>query len=471
MATDIYRATADDALSAEELALYHLIMAYRADLGLEAIPLSRGLTATAARHVRDTRENFWAEGKSPPPGANLHSWSDAPYYADHSQPQAMWEAPARLGTGYEGTGYEISAAGTPTVAAALEGWKASPGHNAVIANTGIWEDVRFAAIGIGVETAPGAGPYGGRIYHVWFGTERDPGGAPWVKGTSAADRIDGTAFGDRIQAGAGADLVRGGAGNDSLSGGSGNDRMSGGAGNDTLGGGSGDDRLYGLDGNDILNGGPGSDVLSGGPGNDRYLVDSPADRVVEKAGWGIDRIECAFSLVLPAHVENLRLTGAAAISGTGNGFGNTLTGNAGANLLRGGGGNDHLFGGAGNDRLGGGIGNDRLYGEAGNDRLYGGSGNDILTGGAGTDALNGGPGRDVFRFESIADSEAGAARDRIVDFIPGLDRLDLRGLAVEAEDLRYADGVLSVDADHDGGADLQIAFTNAAEPGAGDFLF
>ena len=190
MATDIYRATADDALSAEELALYHLIMAYRAELGLEAIPLSRGLTATAARHVRDTRENFWAEGKSPPPGANLHSWSDAPYYADHSRPQAMWEAPARLGTGYAGTGYEISAAGTPTVAAALEGWKASPGHNAVIANTGIWEDVRYAAIGIGVETAPGAGPYGGRIYHVWFGSSADPDGAPKIRGTAGDDSIE-----------------------------------------------------------------------------------------------------------------------------------------------------------------------------------------------------------------------------------------------------------------------------------------
>ncbi len=79
--------------------------------------------------------------------------------------------------------------------------------------------------------------------------------------------------------------------------------------------------------------------------------------------------------------------------------------------------------------------------------------------------------RAIRRFESISDSGTGAARDRIVDFIPGLDRLDLRGLEVEAADVHYTDGVLSVDADHDGGADFQIAFTNAAEPGAGDFLF
>ncbi len=237
MATDIYRATADDSLSPDELALYHAIMEYRADLGLAAIPLSRGLTTTAARHVRDTRENFWAEGKTPPPGANLHSWSDAPYYADHSQPQAMWRAPARLDTGYAGSGYEISGAGYTTVAAALEGWKSSPGHNAVLSNTGIWADLTFSAIGLGVETSPGPGPYGGRVYHVWFGTDPDPAGGPWIKGTSTADRMDGTVFADRIKAGAGDDVLRGGEGNDFISAGSGKDRLSGGAGNDHLEGG------------------------------------------------------------------------------------------------------------------------------------------------------------------------------------------------------------------------------------------
>ena len=33
-----------------------------------------------------------------PEGANLHSWSDAPYYSDHSQAQVMWDAPERIGT-------------------------------------------------------------------------------------------------------------------------------------------------------------------------------------------------------------------------------------------------------------------------------------------------------------------------------------------------------------------------------------
>lgn len=165
MPIDITQPTTQDALSLEELALYHLMMDYRATLGLSAIPLSKGLTATAGRHVLDTRENIWATGMVLPEGANLHSWSDAPYYGDHSQPQVMWDAPERIGTGYTGNGYEISAAGYATIAAALAGWQGSPGHNAVITQTGSWT-TPFLAIGIGVETAPGAGPYGGRVYHV-----------------------------------------------------------------------------------------------------------------------------------------------------------------------------------------------------------------------------------------------------------------------------------------------------------------
>jgi Ca2+-binding RTX toxin-like protein len=68
-----------------------------------------------------------------------------------------------------------------------------------------------------------------------------------------------------------------------------------------------------------------------------------------------------------ANVENLTLTGTAAINGTGNALDNVLTGNIAANMLS---------AGSGQDRLYGGDGNDWLYGEGGNDFLDGGTGND-----------------------------------------------------------------------------------------------
>src|SRR5215208_6456552 len=61
---------------------------------------------------------------------------------------------------------------------------------------------------------------------------------------------------------------------------------------------------------------------------------------------------------LAAEVENLTLTGAAAINGTGNALNNTISGNAANNVLDGGAGNDTLNGGAGTDAMTGDAGND-----------------------------------------------------------------------------------------------------------------
>ncbi len=333
MAVDITRPTAHDALSLEELALYHLMMDYRATLGLGAIPLSKGLTATAGRHVLDTRENIWAANLVLPEGANLHSWSDAPYYGDHRAPQVMWDAPERLGTGYTGNGYEISAAGYGSIATALQGWQGSAGHNAVIAQTGVWAAPQFLAIGIGVETSPGAGPYGGRIYHVWFGHQADPTGVPDILGSAEGDSVRATAFADRIFGLGGADT------------------------------------LLGEGGADVLNGGLGADSLVGGSGNDVYYVNTPQDRVVELAGGGIDHVISWSSAALAAEVERLTLVGGAVINGTGNALANVITGNGAANRLAGGSGNDVLRGGGGDDTLWGGAGADLLSGEAGADHF------------------------------------------------------------------------------------------------------
>jgi len=86
--------------------------------------------------------------------------------------------------------------------------------------------------------------------------------------------------------------------------------------------------------------GQGADQLVGGLGNDRFFVDDAGDVVTELAGEGADTVQASISYTLGANVENLTLTGAAALNGTGNALGNILSGNAGNNTLTGGGGSD-----------------------------------------------------------------------------------------------------------------------------------
>ncbi|MBF8728909.1 calcium-binding protein [Pseudomonas guariconensis] len=137
-----------------------------------------------------------------------------------------------------------------------------------------------------------------------------------------------------------------------LSGEEGNDNLTAGAGNDTLLGGAGNDRL---------DGGAGADILVGGSGDDTYIVDNLKDIVLENDGTneGIDTVRASVSWTLGEHLENLTLTGSAAINGTGNAGNNLLVGNSGKNILNGGAGNDVLDADAGIDTLVGGTGDDR----------------------------------------------------------------------------------------------------------------
>lgn len=262
-----------DKLSLTELDLYHMIMEYRAAEGLDPIPLSKNLTATAGRHAADTLYNIWEADLELPAGANLHSWSDAPYYSDHSEAQVMWQAPQRIGTNYTGNGYEISAAGYSDIEAALTGWKGSTGHNTVIVNEGIWS-TPWNAIGIGVENDPSVGDYGGRIYHVWFGRAEDPDGSGPIKGTRADNRIEGTDFSDTVKGRAGDDLVAGRKGSDKLVGNAGSDVLDGGVGRDKLIGGRGSDELTGGRGVDkfIFRGKFGTDTITDWDG-DKVVID------------------------------------------------------------------------------------------------------------------------------------------------------------------------------------------------------
>ncbi|HQX81816.1 MAG TPA: calcium-binding protein, partial [Vicinamibacterales bacterium] len=86
-----------------------------------------------------------------------------------------------------------------------------------------------------------------------------------------------------------------------------------------------------LHGSDLLDGGAGADTMRGGFGNDIYLVDNAADTVIESASAGHDIVRASVSHVLSANVEDLELTGTAAIDATGNAGQNTLRGNAAAN--------------------------------------------------------------------------------------------------------------------------------------------
>ncbi len=107
--------------------------------------------------------------------------------------------------------------------------------------------------------------------------------------------------------------------------------------------------LDGGAGNDTLDGGAGADTLIGGVGNDTYVVDNAADTVTENANEGTDTVRASVGWTLGAYLENLTLTGAAAINGTGNALANVVTGNSAANTLDGGAGADTLIGGLGND--------------------------------------------------------------------------------------------------------------------------
>jgi Ca2+-binding RTX toxin-like protein len=183
-------------------------------------------------------------------------------------------------------------------------------------------------------------------------------------------------------------------GNDTVNLSAATSRMDAGGGNDTLTAGNGDD---------ILIGGAGDDTMSGGNGNDLYDVDSINDLVIESANGGTDTVNSSVTYTLTANVENLTLTGANNINGTGNGLDNTLFGNSANNNLSGGDGNDILDGKAGNDTLTGGAGDDFLYGSVGNDNLNGGDGNDNLNGGTGDDTLIGGKGDDIYDVDSLND--------------------------------------------------------------------
>jgi serralysin len=116
--------------------------------------------------------------------------------------------------------------------------------------------------------------------------------------------------------------------------------------------------FYGTEGVDTLTGSAASegfwggqgDLMIGGGGDDTYYLKSSADRVVEQAGGGTDKIVAWTSVNLNnfANVENVEVNGDKTY-GAGNSGDNIIQGGAGSQQLYGGGGQDVLIGGAGAD--------------------------------------------------------------------------------------------------------------------------
>ncbi|WP_156944260.1 Ig-like domain-containing protein [Bradyrhizobium sp. Ec3.3] len=122
-----------------------------------------------------------------------------------------------------------------------------------------------------------------------------------------------------------------------------------GAPTNTIAGTASADTLTGTTGNDLLGGAGGADTMAGGLGDDTYIVTDPNAKVVESYGGGVDTVISSVTYKLPDYVENLTLTGSAAINGTGNSESNIIIGNDAANVITGGFGNDVLTGGGGAD--------------------------------------------------------------------------------------------------------------------------
>ncbi len=315
------------------------------------------------------------------------------------------------------------------------------------------------------------------------------------------DNVIGSAFNDTLTGSFGVNVLDGGAGDDVLEGREGADVLRGGTGNDiyyadaedtltelagegtdtvisavsfTLGanferltlsgtdnvnatGNAVDNIIIGNSGNNVIDGAAGADAMSGGAGDDTYIVDQAGDTVSENPGQGTDQVLSAVTFTLSSDVENLTLTGLAAINGTGNALANVMLGNGAANTLSGLAGNDTLDGGAGADTLTGGLGDDIYYvdnagdlvteaagegsdqvfssitytltanvealtllgsaaingtgnalsnlivGNSGSNVLAGVAGNDVLDGQAGADTMSGGLGNDTFYVDTGAD--------------------------------------------------------------------
>ncbi|WP_051052838.1 CAP domain-containing protein [Fulvivirga imtechensis] len=158
----------DVCLSTEEQTLYELINEYRKKKKLVPIPFSAKLTKVAQVHAKDLADYY---NFDPNNECNPHSWSKNGFWSsccytnDHKEAQCMWNKPREI-AGYDGPGYEIayySSAGA-SAQEGLQGWQKSPSHNPLLINSGMWKQVEWQGVGIGIYKEYAV---------VWFGTLKD----------------------------------------------------------------------------------------------------------------------------------------------------------------------------------------------------------------------------------------------------------------------------------------------------------
>lgn len=306
-----------------------------------------------------------------------------------------------------------------------------------------------------------------------------------------------------VNAGMGADTIQGGLGNDFLVGGAGNDALNGNAGNDSFIGGAGDDAVLGRSGNDTLI----FNVVT--DGSDRANLGSGLDRV-NVAGTGVSQVRLTFTSAevgnnaaidsngmanqdgdlavrLQAEDSTGTLTGAVSrLDDEGITFVSTTpvmtfdVRDLVSGVARGDGFSVVQLGTFGNETIthstetravyvNAGMGNDNLIGGAANDFLVGGGGSDAFNGGMGNDSLIGGGGADSFDFR------AGSGDDTILDFVSGTDRINLRALNIDRDDVTVAvvgsDTFITGDSDGNGNIDFTIRLVNTTSFADSDLVF
>lgn len=166
-------------LTAEENELAQLINQYRAQNGLQPIPVTESLTNVAQLHVKDLHNHNPDSGTDPITNGecNMHSWSangnwtPVCYISDHTYATGMWNKPREITNNiYTGNGYEIAygTSGQATAAGSLSGWQNSSSHNDVILNSNGWGSFNpWPGMGIGIYEHHAV---------VWFGDKTDPQG-------------------------------------------------------------------------------------------------------------------------------------------------------------------------------------------------------------------------------------------------------------------------------------------------------
>jgi Ca2+-binding RTX toxin-like protein len=176
-----------------------------------------------------------------------------------------------------------------------------------------------------------------------------------------------------------------------------------------------ENHVTGNDGDNVLDGGKGADTLVGGLGNDTYIVDNVLDVADETGGSGShDLVKSSVSFSIDSGIEDLTLTGGAAINATGNAAANQIVGN---------------------------------------------SGNNVIDGKSGQDTLTGNGGIDTFHYAQLSD---GGTSETITDFKVGKggDVLDIHdlisGLSGATAGNAVNDGFLQFVSDGSGGTNVQI---------------